>query len=122
MRKQDVHNRTMLAVSKVSLCVGLLGLLTAIIIGVLQIRGNKHPAQQAPTVKTITVHTQDKAGSPVQNASSESHAAQAPAKTAEPVQAVQVKEATGSSTTTLKAPIRGLHPKSKKPKESDPSK
>ena len=122
MRKQDVH-RKMLTLSKVSVCVGVSGLLVATIIGILSIRGSKHPAQQPPTVKTIIVHTQDKTGSqpsqvvsPVRKATSESHAVQTPAKSAEPVQAVQPKEATGSSTTTPKAPIRRLHPTSKKPK------
>lgn len=118
MRKQDVP-RTMLTLSKVSVCVALLGLLVAIILGILQIRGRKQSPGQPSTVKTIIVHTQDKTGSqpaqvvsPVRKATSESHAAQIPAKSAEPVQAVHLNEATGSSTTT---PIRPLHPKSKKP-------
>ena len=129
MRKQDVH-RKMLTLSKVSVCVALLGLLTAIIIGILSIVGSKHPAQLPPTVKTIIVHTQDKTGSqpsqtvsPLRKATSESHAAQTPAKSAEPVQGVQPKEATGSSTTTPEAPAKRLHSKSRKPpKESDSSK
>ena len=113
MRKQDVH-RKMLTLSKVSVCVGILGLLVATIIGVLSLRGNKHPAQQPPTVKTIIVQP-SQAVSPERKATSESHAAQTPAKSAEPVQAVQPKEATGSSTTAPTAPAKRLHPKSKKP-------
>ena len=143
MGKQDVHRRRMLTLSKVSMCVGLLGLLAVTIIGVLQLRWSKQSPQQPPTVKIIIVHTQDKTGSQptqtgsgAQKASSSGHAAQTPAKSAEPVQAVQLKEPTGSSTTTPEAPVRPLHPKSKKPnvriipnststvppKESDPSK
>ena len=121
MGKQEV-DRTMLTLNKVSVCVGLLGLLVAIILGILQLVGSKQSRQQPPTVKTITVHTQDKVGGepakaplPVQKASSGSpvtQSAKAAPKVAEPVQEVQLKEATGSSTTT---PIRRLHPKSKKP-------
>jgi cytoskeletal protein RodZ len=133
MGKQEVY-RTMLTLNKFSLCVAVLGLLVAIVIGILQLQRSKQSRQQPPTVKTTIVHTQDKTGSqssqvvsPVRKATSESHATQTPAKSAEPVQAVQVKEATGSSTTTPKSKrlkVRTI-PKSTTtvpPKESDSSK
>ena len=123
MGKQEVY-RTMLTLNKFSLCVAVLGLLVAIVIGILQLQRSKQSRQQPPTVKTTIVHTQDKtggqpatAGSPVQaptKAAEPVKAAkqnqpqmQTPTQTETPGQASQPKEPAGSSTTT---------PKSKKPK------
>jgi hypothetical protein len=125
----------MLNLAKFSLCVGILGLITAVVIGVLQLRGGGHLNVIERTVKTMLAPTPDKTGDkksqpaqlnvPAQRPASSGHAASKASSAASgttqtktqpalttsrpiPVPTWIVPPPSGSSTSTAATPTKPL--------------